>query len=117
MGTIVNDSPFFTVWQLHPTFTALVCSGLLPRAAHAPADMGIIVDGSAFFTVRQLHMGVTAPRGANGYDGTWGVWLKNGADVLITSFNMSCAFTQDFGVQVGAVAQQQAWLLPLLLLA
>jgi hypothetical protein len=62
--------------------------------------MGIIVDGSPFFTVQQLHMGVTAPRGSNGYDGTWGVWLKNGADVLITHFNMSCAFTQDFGVQV-----------------
>jgi hypothetical protein len=67
------------------------------------ADMGIIIDGSPFFTVQQLQLGVTAPRGANGYDGTWGVWLKNGADVLITRFNVSCTFTQDFGVQVRLV--------------
>ncbi|KAF6262421.1 hypothetical protein COO60DRAFT_1676006 [Scenedesmus sp. NREL 46B-D3] len=63
------------------------------------SDLGIIVDGSPFFTVQQLHMGVSAPRGSNGYDGTWGVWLKNGADVLVTRFNMSRTFTQDFGAQ------------------
>jgi hypothetical protein len=45
-------------------------------------------------------MALVEKGGTNGYDGTWGVWQKNGADVLITRFNMSCAFIQDFGVQV-----------------
>jgi hypothetical protein len=56
------------------------------------------VDGSPFFTIRDLHLGVTQRR-APAYDGTWGVWLKNAADTLITRFNVSAVFTQDFGVQ------------------
>lgn len=65
------------------------------------ADLGIIIDGSSFFTVKKLYLGTTASRSSSGYDGTWGVWLKNAADVLITRFNISAVFTQDFGVQVG----------------
>eukprot|EP00878_Enallax_costatus_P038027 GHUV01043156.1.p1 GENE.GHUV01043156.1~~GHUV01043156.1.p1 ORF type:complete len:222 (+),score=22.33 GHUV01043156.1:621-1286(+) len=63
-----------------------------------PADLGVIIDGSPFFTIRRLHLGTTQSRGAS-YDGTWGVWLKNGADVLVTRFNVSATFTQDIAVQ------------------
>jgi hypothetical protein len=62
------------------------------------ADLGIIVDGSPFFTVSNLQLGVTQRRGP-AYDGTWGVWLKNAADVLITRFNISAVFTQDIAIQ------------------
>jgi hypothetical protein len=64
-------------------------------------DMGVLVDNSPFFTIRQLTLAVSAPRNSSlGYDGTWGVWLKNGADVLVTRFNISAVFTQDLAVQV-----------------
>jgi len=64
-------------------------------------DLGILIDNSPFFTVRQLTLGVSAPRNSSsGYDGTWGVWMKNGADVLVTRFSISAVFTQDFAVQV-----------------
>lgn len=66
-------------------------------AAHA--DLGVVIDGSPFFSVSKLQLGVTQSRGALN-DGTWGVWLKNGADVLVTRFNVSCVFTQDIAVQV-----------------
>lgn len=62
------------------------------------ADLGVIVDGSPFFTVSNLHLGVTSPRAA-AHDGTWGLWLKNAADVLITRFNISAVCTQDIAVQ------------------
>jgi len=58
----------------------------------------MVVDASPFFTVSDLQLGVTRPRGSS-YDGTWGVWLKNAADVLVTRFNISAVFTQDFAVQ------------------
>lgn len=58
----------------------------------------MIVDGCPFFTIRNLHLGVTRDRAAT-YDGTWGVWLKNAADVLITRFNISAVFVQDIAVQ------------------
>jgi hypothetical protein len=61
------------------------------------------VDGSAFFTVRDLTLSVTARR-AGVYDGTWGVWVKNAADVLLTRFNMSAINTQDVAVQACQVA-------------
>ena len=67
-------------------------------------DMGVVVDASPFFTISQLHLGVSGARAqGSGYDGTWGVWLKNGADVLVTRFNMSAVFMQDIAVQVRAV--------------
>jgi hypothetical protein len=56
------------------------------------------VDGSPFFTVNNLQLGVTQRRAAT-YDGTWGIWLKNAADVLITRFNISALFTQDIAIQ------------------
>jgi hypothetical protein len=62
------------------------------------ADLGVLVDGSPFFTVYNLQLGVTARRAAS-YDGTWGVWLKNAADVLITHFNISATYVQDVAVQ------------------
>lgn len=58
----------------------------------------MVVDASPFFTVSDLQLGVTRPRSST-YDGTWGVWLKNAADVLVTRFNISAVFTQDVAVQ------------------
>lgn len=61
-------------------------------------DLAVLVDGSPFFTVSNLQLGTTARRAAI-YDGTWGVWLKNAADVLVTRFNISAVFAQDIAVQ------------------
>jgi len=65
------------------------------------ADMGVLIDNCPFFTARRLTLEVSAPRSPTlGYGRHWGVWLKNGADVLITRFNMSAVFVQDFAIQV-----------------
>ncbi len=62
----------------------------------------MLLDGSFFFTITNLVLSTTAKRNtALGYDGTWGVWLKNAADVLVTRFNVSAVFTQDISAQVG----------------
>ncbi len=68
---------------------------------HCCADLGLLLDACFFFTVTDISMTVDAKRNtALGYDGTWGVWLKNGADVLVTNFNMAAVFTQDISAQV-----------------
>lgn len=100
-------------WLLSPSSSALsdqMCTGLhggvqgrrSPTLLCLPADLGVVVDASSFFTVNNLQLGVTRPRGA--YDGTWGVWLKNAADVLVTRFNISAVFTQDISVQAVQVS-------------
>lgn len=98
-SVIVDRSPFFTVSDLHSRVVccAVLCCAVL-RVLYCPPDLGVIVDGSPFFTVSDLQLGVTQRRAAT-YDGTWGIWLKNAADVLITRFNISAVFTQDIAVQ------------------
>lgn len=80
------------------TCTEPVLCLLLACTCCSTADLGLIVDGSPFFTVNNLQLGVTQRRAAT-YDGTWGIWLKNAADVLITRFNISAVFTQDIAIQ------------------
>ena len=71
--------------------------------------MGIVVDSSHLFTITDVEVAVTTRRGAT-LDGSWGVWLKNGGDVLLTNFNISAVNYFDIAVQVcGFVRGRVSW--------
>jgi hypothetical protein len=67
------------------------------------ADMGIALDGGFFCTIENVELGA-GPRGVD--TGAWGVWLKNGADVVVKGLRVSTRFVRDIavqGVQTGTV--------------
>ena len=63
------------------------------------ADAGVILDNSYFITIKDITLSSDRKRGTR-FDGSWGVWLKNGADNLVTSFNISTVNTYDIALQV-----------------
>jgi hypothetical protein len=60
------------------------------------ADMGIAMDGGFFCTIQNVELGA-GPRGVD--SGTWGIWLKNGADVLVKGVRVTTRFSRDIAVQ------------------
>ena len=60
------------------------------------ADAGLVLDGTQFCTVADVEL-ASGPRGVD--NGAWGVWLKNGADNLITGLSVSTRFVRDVAVQ------------------
>lgn len=67
------------------------------------ADLGIALDGTYFCTVQDVQLG-SGPRGPD--NGLWGIWLKNGADVLLRNVQFATRFLRDIavqGAQVGTV--------------
>jgi hypothetical protein len=74
------------------------------------ADAGVVLDGTQFCTVSDVEL-TSGPRGVD--NGAWGVWLKNGADNLITGLAVTTRFVRDVavqGVQVGTVVANSAGL-------
>jgi hypothetical protein len=74
------------------------------------SDMGIALDGAYFCTVQDVQLG-SGPRGPD--NGLWGIWLKNGADVLLRNVQFATRFLRDVavqGAQVGTVvANCELW--------